>query len=120
VREVLMHTLDKIKETLKQEIYAAVIRAGLIEPELMPAVELETPRHKEHGDFATNIAMQLAKPARKPPRQIAEAIAANLDTAKAQVSAVEVAGPGFINFRLDRSCLYPVIAEVLRAGSEYG
>lgn len=115
-----MHTLDKIKETLKQEIYAAAIRAGLIEPELMPAVELETPRHKEHGDFATNIAMQLAKPARKPPRQIAEAIASNLDTAKAQVSAVEVAGPGFINFRLDRSCLYPVIAEVLRAGSEYG
>lgn len=115
-----MNVLDKVKDNLKQEIGAAVAKAGLVAEDQIPVVVLETPRLKEHGDFATNIAMQLTKIAARPPRQIAQAIVDNLDTVKAQVSQVEIAGPGFINFRMDNSYLWDVIPDIIGAGTRYG
>jgi len=115
-----MNVLDKVKDNLKQEIGAAVAKAGLVAEDQIPVVVLETPRLKEHGDFATNIAMQLTKIAARPPRQIAQAIVDNLDAVKAQVSQVEIAGPGFINFRMDNSYLWDVIPDIIGAGITYG
>lgn len=115
-----MNTLDKVKDSLKQEIAAAAAKADLISSDQMPEVELENPRLKEHGDYATNLAMQLTKLAKKPPRQIAEAIVANLDSSKARVRTVEIAGPGFINFYMDQTYLRDIVPEVLQAGRHYG
>lgn len=115
-----MNVLDRVKDTLKQEIAAAALKAGLVEDGRNLTVVLETPRLKEHGDFATNLAMQLTKIAKQPPRQIAQAIVEHLDTSKARVSQVEIAGPGFINFRMDKTYLLDIIPEILRAGREYG
>lgn len=115
-----MNVLDKVKETLKGEIATAAIKAGLAGINELPQVVLEAPRLKEHGDFATNLAMQLTKVAKKSPREIAQAIVENLDTDKARVSQVEIAGPGFINFYMDNSYLRDIIPEIISAGKAYG
>ncbi|AGA35185.1 Arginyl-tRNA synthetase [Thioalkalivibrio nitratireducens DSM 14787] len=76
-------------------------------------------REREHGDFATNLAMQLARPARRKPREIAERIAAALPDV-AGLAAVEVAGPGFINFRLADDARFAVLAAIADGGADYG
>lgn len=115
-----MSIVGQIEETLKQEIESAVLSAGLASKEEMPDVVLETPKDKAHGDYATNMAMQLARIAKKAPRQIAEDIVEHLNTEKASVKEVEIAGPGFINFFIDQSSLTEVVDTVLNQGHEYG
>lgn len=83
-------------------------------------VQLERPRDPTHGDLASNVAMVLAKSLGRPPRQIAEEIAGALDLAAAGVSAVEVAGPGFLNFRLTSGTVASVLADVLRLDAAFG
>jgi arginyl-tRNA synthetase len=114
------HVLERLHQQVKDAIADAVVAAGLAEREELPAFMLEVPKDKEHGDLATNAAMQLTKLARKNPRQIAEAILANLNKAEASIISAEIAGPGFINFKLDKRSLYPIIGEVLAAGDRYG
>lgn len=114
------NVLDRMYETLKEAIAEAIVAGGLVAREEVPAIVLEVPKDKAHGDLATNAAMQLTKLAKRNPRQIADTILANLDYGKAGITAAEIAGPGFINFRLDKSYLYPVIKEVLAAGENYG
>ncbi|SDX29938.1 arginyl-tRNA synthetase [Marininema mesophilum] len=115
-----MNVLEQMKENLKHEIRQAVIRAGLAEESQLSEVALEVPRDKAHGDLATNMAMQLTKIARKNPRQIAEAIIEGIDRKKAHVRKIEIAGPGFINFFVDRSLLTQVTKDVIQQGSKYG
>ncbi len=114
------NVLEQLYEGVKGAIADAVVAAGLAAREELPAFVLEVPKDKAHGDLATNAAMQLTKLAKKNPRQIAEAIIANLDGGKAFITAAEIAGPGFINFRLDKSYLYPVVSEALQGGGDYG
>ncbi|RCW41217.1 arginine--tRNA ligase [Paenibacillus prosopidis] len=114
------NVLDKMYEQVKSAIADAAVAAGLAAREELPAFVLEVPKDKSHGDLATNAAMQLTKLAKRNPRQIAEAIIANLDTKQASIQAAEIAGPGFINFRMDKSYLYPVVGEALQAGEDYG
>ena len=83
------------------------------------AVTVEPPRDATHGDLATNAALVLARQAERKPRDIAEAIAARL-AADAAVTAVDVAGPGFINLRLSNAFWHARVGEVLRAGHDYG
>ncbi|SFL87911.1 arginine--tRNA ligase [Salibacterium qingdaonense] len=115
-----MNVVEQIKEQLKQETAAAAVKAGLVSKEELPEVVMETPKDKEHGDFATNLAMQLAKTAKKAPKLIAEDITGAMDTSKASVEKMEIAGPGFINFFLDHSYLRQVIPAVLSSGQDYG
>jgi len=81
---------------------------------------LERPRDSAHGDWSTNLAMTLARPLRKKPREIAESLAAALDLRHAGVSRVEIAGPGFINFYLDPAVVARGLVDVLKAGEEFG
>lgn len=81
---------------------------------------IETPREKSHGDFATNVAMQFAREAKKAPRMIAEGIVQNMDFSGTYLSKAEVAGPGFINFRLDRAWLYDAVRLMEARGGDYG
>jgi len=84
-----------------------------------PEVELSKPRQKEHGDFSTNAALVVAARVDRPPWEIAEVIVRHLPPADFLASA-EVAGPGFINFRLTTGWLTDVLREVERAGEAYG
>ncbi len=83
------------------------------------AVTVEPPRDAAHGDLATNAALVLARQAKRKPRDIAEAIAGRL-AADDAVTAVDVAGPGFINLRLSNAFWHARVGEVLRAGHDYG
>lgn len=115
-----MNQVEKLKEQLKQEIANAVVKAGLAEREELPEAVIETPKEKEHGDYATNMAMQLARIARKAPRQIAEDIKEHFDAEAANVTKIEIAGPGFINFFVKKDYLTDVVAAVLEKGEDYG
>ncbi|MFD1036892.1 arginine--tRNA ligase [Virgibacillus byunsanensis] len=115
-----MNVLAQTEETLKQEIAAAVINANLASVQELPEVILEKPKDKAHGDFATNIAMQLARIAKKAPRQIADDIVAKLDKTKASIQQVDIAGPGFINFFMKNDYLGDLIPTILEADQDYG
>ncbi|WP_100486794.1 arginine--tRNA ligase [Sporolactobacillus pectinivorans] len=115
-----MTIVEQVKQQLKEEIKAAVIRAGLAEPEQVPDVVLEAPKEKTHGDFAANMAMQLARIAKKAPRKIAEELVAHFDKKKGHIREIEIAGPGFINFFLDNQYLTDLIPAILEAGGTYG
>src|SRR5262245_46551488 len=84
------------------------------------AVNLERPRDPAHGDWATNLAITLAKPLGKKPRDVADALVASLDRKAAGVAEISVAGPGFINFRLDTGDLAAGLAKILEQGEKYG
>lgn len=114
------NVLDHMYARVKDAIAEAAVAAGLAACEELPAFVLEVPKDKSHGDLATNAAMQLTKLAKRNPRQIAEAIIEHLDAKGAYIESAEIAGPGFINFRIDKSFLYAVIKETLTAGADYG
>ncbi|MGZ4632135.1 MAG: arginine--tRNA ligase domain-containing protein, partial [Actinomycetes bacterium] len=82
-------------------------------------VRVERPKVKEHGDYATSVSLQLAKPAGRPPREVAEAIAKPLRET-AGVARVDVAGPGFLNITLDSAAQGELARTVVTAGADYG
>ncbi len=83
-------------------------------------VSLERPRDPEHGDLASNVALTLASRLERPPREVAEEIAERLRLDEADVDSVEVAGPGFLNFRLTDRALAGRLREILDADESYG
>lgn len=115
-----MNVLEQIEDQLKKEIETAIIEAGLAAKEEIPEILLEKPKDKAHGDFASNIAMQLARVAKKAPRQIAQDITERLDVEKAAIEKVEIAGPGFINFFMKKNILGKIIPVILEQKENYG
>ncbi|WLD93206.1 arginine--tRNA ligase [Alkalihalobacillus sp. AL-G] len=115
-----MNIVEQVQRKLKTEIAEAVLKAGLASKEELPEVVLELPKNKEYGDYATNMAMQLARIAKKAPRQIAEELVASFDRSKASIEKIEIAGPGFINFYLDNHYLTELIPAIIQSGEEYG
>ncbi len=108
------------QQQLTSLIQAAV---GKILPEATPNVLLERPKVAAHGDMACNIAMQLAKPAKRNPRELAQQIVDALlaDPASQQLlSSTEIAGPGFINFRLSTAARQAVLHAVQQEGTQFG
>jgi arginyl-tRNA synthetase len=86
---------------------------------VIPDVQIEVPGNPEHGDFASNLAMTMARAEKKSPRQIAEALVAALGDCDF-LSRVEIAGPGFINFTLTPACWYEVLHDIAVKGNQYG
>ncbi|MGG4551500.1 arginine--tRNA ligase [Paenibacillus humicus] len=115
-----VNPLEQINQSVKEAILNAVVAAGLANRDEVPAIVLEVPKDKAHGDLATNAAMQLTRMAKKNPRQIAEEIVKNIDYEQAGVERAEIAGPGFINFFLSKSYLYPVLEQIYAQGEKYG
>ena len=115
-----MSVLEKKIQGLKHEIKSAIVKAGIQLDSELPDILLEVPREKAHGDFATNIAMQLARSARMNPRVLAAAIVEKIDQKKVGIKKIEIAGPGFINFFLDRSFLIEVLDDISQSGIDYG
>src|SRR5207244_12685559 len=101
---------DALVDSLSQAAIAAAPSLDL-DPGGLPTPELERPRQKEHGDWATNLALVLAPKAGRPPRQVAEALVAAFPSTDV-VESLEVAGPGFINIRLRPVWLHDVLRDV--------
>jgi arginyl-tRNA synthetase len=111
-----------LKEHLEQLLADAVgrLQAGAELPaDLIPQVMVERTRDRAHGDFASNLALTLAKPARARPRDIAEKLLGAIDT-DAHIDKIEIAGPGFINFFLTPAAWQAVLGEIHAAGGRYG
>jgi arginyl-tRNA synthetase len=108
-----------IEDDLRELVRAALHDAGL-EPEgEPPRIEFETPRQKEHGDLSSNVALALAKRVGRAPREVAEAVRGAMP-ASPLVRAVEVAGPGFLNFRLANDWLYDALRDAVERAETYG
>ncbi|MEO9138147.1 MAG: arginine--tRNA ligase [Jatrophihabitans sp.] len=107
---------------LAAAVLAAVqdcVQAGEFGVALPDDVAIERPKNPEHGDYATNVALRLAKGAGKAPREIAEAIAAHLRDAEG-IARVDVAGPGFLNVTLAAASLGALARDIVEAGERYG
>src|SRR3954470_1471470 len=108
-----------LAELLKSTAAAVLAEHGLDTAALPETVTVERPRNPEHGDYATNVALQLAKKVGANPRELAGWLATALAAADGIASA-EVAGPGFVNIRLDASAQGVIVANVIDAGKDYG
>ncbi|TDM16368.1 arginine--tRNA ligase [Macrococcoides canis] len=113
-----MNIVQKQKETLIEEIKQAILKAELVAE--VPEIKIENPKDTKNGDYATNIAMVLTKLAKRNPREIAQAIVDNIDVQKADVSKIDIAGPGFINFYMDNGYLTEIITEALTKKADFG
>ena len=111
-----------MKEHLEELLAQSLLhlqRDGVLPAGAEPQAQLERARSPEHGEFASNVAMVLAKSAGIAPRELAQAIIDRMPKSR-QVERLEIAGPGFINFFLHRFAMTGVIRDVLRQGEEYG
>ncbi len=113
-------TPEQLSRAVSDALSALVDEAALTLRDGMPAeVRVERPKVREHGDYATNVALQVAKQAGRPPREVAELLADRLSGAPG-IAEVEVAGPGFLNFRVEAAAQGVVAGVVLTAGDDYG
>jgi len=104
---------------LLQQAVEELIEQSVLQSDWIPEISVERTRDAQHGDFASNLAMMLAKSAKTAPRQLAEAIIAALPD-DVSVEKVEIAGPGFINFFVNPAAQHQIIADILRLGSSFG
>lgn len=111
MKEQIQNLVRRAVEALPEEV---------LSPEDRPsAVQVERTRDRAHGDLATNVAMTLAKPAKRNPRQLAELVIEQLPES-GMVDRVEIAGPGFINFFLAPAAYHAVVRDILDRGDDWG
>ncbi|MGN0556248.1 MAG: arginine--tRNA ligase [Acutalibacteraceae bacterium] len=113
----------KVEEQIKKVIGDAVARAiegGLLADAPLPEYTVEIPADRSHGDYAANIALQSARVFRAAPAKIAAAICENICLDGTFLSSVEIAGPGFINFRLSGEYYGEIVNDVFARGTQYG
>ncbi|MGY1811966.1 arginine--tRNA ligase [Blastococcus sp. SYSU D00820] len=111
-------TPEQLRDVVRTAVGAAVER-GTLAVAVPDDLVVERPKNPEHGDYATNVALRLAKPAGRPPREVAEAVAAEL-RALDGIERVDVAGPGFLNITLAQGALGRIAVEAVTAGERYG
>ena len=109
---------DALAAAISAAIGAAIERGDLVGT-IPVTIPLERPKNREHGDYATSVALQLAKPAGMSPRAVAELLQSDL-LALPEVSAVEIAGPGFINITMNRSSQAELVSTILSSPTTYG
>ena len=115
-----MNAVEQLQQSIKAALAAAIEKASLVEAGTEVNIHLETPKDKANGDFATNVAMQLTKLAKKPPRAIAEAIIENIVTEGTDIEKIEIAGPGFMNITVRKDFLASVVKAAVEQGENYG
>ncbi len=111
----------QLSAAIQAALVAAVadLSGDALDPAQLPDVVVERPRSRDHGDYATSVALKLAKQLGQQPRDIARAIADRL-VGTDGVDRVDIAGPGFLNITLATSAAAAVVGQVLTAGAEYG
>ena len=114
---------EEIRQQIKSTVLGSVdkaVKAGELPEIEINDITIEIPREKGHGDFSTNIAMQITKSAKKAPRLIAETIIKNMDLTNTYIVEVTCAGPGFINFILDTRYLYDAVRTIKEEKEQFG
>ena len=111
-----------VRDTISHAVAAALEKAnrdGVISADSVPDIEVERPNNAEHGDFATNLPLRLARAARANPLQLAQLIADRIESSP-EIDSVSAAPPGFINFKLSESWLQQQVEAVRAAGDSFG
>ncbi len=111
-------TPEQIAEHIRRALHALEVQ-GVVQIGEQVDVVIERPKNKDHGDYATNVAMKLAKVVQKNPREFAELLANELKQ-NPHIASVEVAGPGFLNIRVSADAQGAVAIEIIKSGSRYG
>ncbi|WP_138733140.1 arginine--tRNA ligase [Modestobacter excelsi] len=111
-------TPEQLSDVVRSALAAAVER-GVLAVDVPAEVVIDRPKNPEHGDYATNVALRLAKAAGRPPREVAEVLAAELRAVDG-IAGVDVAGPGFLNITLARDALGAIAVRAVTAGEAYG
>lgn len=109
----------QVRNTVKGALLAAIAKSELPDA-MIDEIIVETPKEKEHGEFSTNIAMQLAKQVKKAPAQTAAILIANMDYSDTYIEKAECAGPGFINFHLKNGWLHDALKIISCEQGDYG
>ena len=110
---------DHLRELLAQALLD-LRRHGRLPADLaLPEILLERSKTPEHGDYATNLALLLARPAGLKPRDLAQAILDTLPRSQ-HVAKVEIAGPGFLNFHISQACRLATLRRIFELGEAYG
>jgi len=114
-------TPEELSTAISECLDQAIAEGELVlaDGQSMPEVKVERPKNRQHGDWATNIALQLGKKVGKNPREVAQALAARIEAIDG-VSAVDIAGPGFLNIVLDAAAAGILAQAILEAGAAYG
>ena len=115
--------LNELKELLKNSIFNVISNLGYVDGTIIKNSDdiiLEIPKDKDYGDYATNTAMRLAKVARKRPIDIANEIINGLNKEELHLSNVELAGPGFINFTIDKNFILDIAIKINKELNNYG
>ncbi len=115
---VIEQVRSEIRQAFTQAVNQAVAAGELTGP--APAVILEVPKDRSHGDFATNLAMIMTRQEKKPPRVLAETILRHLNTQGTWIESTEIAGPGFINLKLKFGWIHQVLSAVQDEGERFG
>ncbi|NLM73504.1 MAG: arginine--tRNA ligase [Clostridiaceae bacterium] len=114
---------DKIREqiiSVTKEAFLACEKKGTLPKIELPDMAVEVPRERGFGDFSTNVAMQVSKQAKLPPRKTAEALYPEFNFEGTYIEKIEIAGPGFINFYLKRDWLYDALQLIQQKREKYG
>lgn len=115
--------IEQFKNSIKNAFYNAIEKLGYVDGTVVKEINdiiLEVPKDKGHGDYSVNIAMRLARVARKRPLDIACEIVALIDKEEIHLSNIEIAGAGFINLTIDLEYLVQVVGKVIEEGNDFG
>jgi arginyl-tRNA synthetase len=112
--------MKQVIAALLENAIRSGIADGLLPGAVLPLVEVEWTKDPGHGDYASNVAMVLARPTRKNPRDIAGILLERIDDPGRVLEKVEIAGPGFINFFIREGCWFSLLKKVDDEGSRYG
>lgn len=112
--------VNKIELSLKKVLQKAIIDLKYVEDYNLEQIVIEIPKDKAHGDYSSNIAMQLTKILKRNPREIATQIIEAIDKEAGNIDHVEIAGPGFINLFLKKDAMTSILKEVLEEQDHYG
>ncbi|MCX7711160.1 MAG: arginine--tRNA ligase [Clostridia bacterium] len=119
----MTNIIENVRQEIKQIIslsFKKAAESGELPQVELPEVTIEVPREKEHGDFSTNIVMQVSKQLKKAPRLAAETIINNMNLTDTYIEKVECAGPGFINFHLKINWLFDALKTIQSEKDNYG
>ena len=111
---------NKLESTLQEALQKAIVKAELSNDIEASKINIEIPKDKSHGDYSSNIAMQLTRVLHRNPREIAQQIVDALDKEAGSIDQVEIAGPGFLNFFMKNDAITSIIKEVLTEKENYG
>jgi len=111
-------TPEELSKTIKKSL-ESLISAKKIAVNDIPEIKIERPKSKDHGDYASNIALMVAKPAGVNPREVAQLLVDELSK-NAAFKKVEIAGPGFLNFTLESASLGEVVRTIIKEANKYG